>query len=457
VLSPDKIARTFSPEQAASALLLIIGLYFPSSINGVHSIPSIQIAFAVLFSLLTYLAWRHGIRREVAGFISAPIMIILVFCTFSTLINRPIQFDWGLFTKFSALAFVLALDLRGFRSGPLVNCAFVLANSLNIACGAAILVGSEWSAEFVPKYYWTSQDELVPSMLSLHKPVLTFGSHSLAGLFLYLFCWVNWEDYRLRGNKLALIFALSYFFLLLGLTSFTSLGLGALALAQMALWYWKRNRKQAVVVGLCVVAIVPLMAIAFADQIDGFRELPELGETFLNSELSGPLARFGPGGSLRGEIKYLFDHPLSPIGLARSEEGGNVESPSHVSVSDSGPLEYLVRGSAPLLFLIYFGLYRFLRGNLALPTHGMIIFLVIIAFEAGFSALGSSRTYFLLPFFVIYLNQVSSASATIDDARRIEKRKTRPNLSSAETTSLPLHSRRERLHDDFRFCRPEGD
>src|SRR6266478_6088951 len=216
------MARTSSLEQAAFALLLSVGLYFPSSINGEHSIRSIQIAFVILFSLLTYLAWRHGIRREVAAFISLPIMIVLVGCTLGALIHGPVQFDWGLFTKFSALALVLALDLRGFRPGPLVDGVFVLANLLNIACGVAILVGSQWITEFLPKYYWTSQDELVPSMLTLHKPVLTFGSHSLAGLFLYLFFWLNWENYKVRRSTMALIFALSYFILLLGLTSFTS-------------------------------------------------------------------------------------------------------------------------------------------------------------------------------------------------------------------------------------------
>ncbi len=408
------MAQTSSLEQAAFAFLLGIGLYFPSSINGEHSIRSIQLAFAALFSLLAYLAWKHGIRREAAAFISLPIMIVLVGCTLRALIHGPVQFDWGLFTKFSALALVLALDLRAFRPGSLVKGVFALANLLNIACGVAILVGSEWIAEFVPKYYWTSHDELVPSMLSLRKPVLTFGSHSLAGLFLYLFFWVNWENHRLRGSKLALIFALSNFILLLGLTSFTSLGLGALALAQIGLWYWKRNPKQVVVVTLCVVAMIPFAASTIAQQIGSFGELPQFAETaFLNTDRSGPLSRYGANGVLRGEINYLFDHPLSPIGLARSEQGFNVETPSHFSVSDSGPLEYLVRGSAPLLFLIYLGLYRFLRGNLTLPSHGITLFLVIIAFETGFSALGSSRTYFLLPFFVIYLNQTASRTPTL--------------------------------------------
>lgn len=195
----------------------------------------------------------------------------------------------------------------------------------------AILAGSDWIAEFLPKYYWTFDPKLVRLMLSLHKPVLTFGSHALAGLFVYLFFFANWETYRARRSTSGLVFA----------------------------------QRAAV--------------------------------------------RFASGGTLRGEINYLLSHPLSPVGLKRSESAFEVESGEHFFIGDSGPLEYLVRGSVPLLVLVYFGLYRFLRGNLAARAHLVVLFLVIIAFETGFSALGSSRTYFLLPFFVIYLNHVAAA------------------------------------------------
>src|SRR5260370_14093568 len=103
---------------------------------------------------------------------------------------------------------------------------------------------------------------------------------------------------------------------------------------------------------------------------------------------------------------YLFDHSFSPIGLARSASGLDVSSPTHFFVGDSGPVEYLLRGSVPLLFLIYLGLYGFLRRNLVSRAHSTILFFVILAFETGFSALDSSRTFFLLPFFVVYLNHI---------------------------------------------------
>ena len=359
-----KAEPIFSFEQLTFACLLVVGLYFPTSTNGEHSVLAIPIAFSILLGLLAYLIRRGGFRREGVAFISLPIVVLPVAFTFFRLCSGPVDVDWGLFAKFGALAFVLGLDLRKFRAGPLVNGAFVLVNLLNLAGGIAILVGSEWMAEFLPRYYWTALDELVPSMVALHKPVLTFGTHSLAGLFIYLFFWINWQEFSLRGKRFSLLFALGYFVLLLGLASFTALGFAALAGAQMAIFCWKINPRLTVVAALCVVAIVSIVAHDFVDEIGDLEELPQITDTaFLNGDFSGPVSRYGINGSLRPAITYLFDNPLSPIGLARSASGLDVSSPTHFFVGDSGPVEYLLRGSVPLLCLIYLGLYRFLRRN----------------------------------------------------------------------------------------------
>ena len=412
-----KAVRVFSFEQAAFALLLVVGLYLPTSADGEHSVTAIGVAFAILIGLLVYLAWRFGIRCEIAAFISLPIMMLPVSWTLWGLARGPVDVDLGLFLKFSALALILALDLQAFRPGGLLSSAFVLVNIINIAWGAVILIGSEWMTDFLPKYYWTAYTELVPLMVGLHNPVLTFGTHSLAGFFIYLFFWLNWEDFRHRGSKLALFFALSYFVLLLGLTSFTSFGFAALALAQMGMWSWKSKPRLVVVVGLCIFAIITMGIGAFPEQADNLKELPQLaGTSFLNTDLSGPLSRYGPEGSLRVAMTHLHDHPFLPIGFARSTSGFDVESPSHFFIGDSGTLEYLLRGSVPLLVLTYFGLYRFLRHNLSLRSYALLLFLVFIFFETAFELLTYFRTLYLLPFVVIHLNKIGLPH-TIDHVR----------------------------------------
>jgi hypothetical protein len=246
-------------------------------------------------------------------------------------------------------------------------------------------------------------------MVALHKPVLTLGTHATAGFFLYVFFWVSWETYKVRRDRLALFFAISYFVLLLALTSFTAIAFGVLALGQMALWFWKRSPRSLVAVMLSVLTIAFFIARQFWDQIDILSAQTGLGVTaVLNSDTSGPLARYGANGSSRPTVAYLFDYPLSPIGFGTPSDlaGGSA------ALGDSGPIEYLLRGSIPVLLLVYFGLYRFLQLNLPNRTYVLTLFLLILAFETGFSLLIYVRTLYLLPFFVIYVKQIVPAQAS---------------------------------------------
>ena len=130
----------------------------------------------------------------------------------------------GICAKFMGLALLLTLNLRRVGIGRVVETLFVLANVVNIAFGIAILIGTDWVTDFLPKFYWSFYPDLIPNMVKLHKPVLTLGTHASASLFLYLFFWVNWESYRERRSNKTLLFAVSYIVFLFGLTSFSSLG-----------------------------------------------------------------------------------------------------------------------------------------------------------------------------------------------------------------------------------------
>lgn len=393
-----RFASRISSREVVFVLLLWTGLYFPNSIGGVQSSLFFAISLAVALCLFLYLAWKDGTRPRAVTFLSLPIMIILIACTFSA---QPFRFGWALFALYSLLALLLALDLKRVYPGRFVNAAFVAANLLNIASGIAILIGNEWMGHFLSAFYSQFYPELVQTMADLHKPVLTFGTHAAAGFFSYVFFWLNWETYKARRKTHSLFFAFCQFILLVALTSFTSLALAALALVQMSIWFWKYNRKSLAATALCILLVSPSVVHFVEDQIADSEVRAELAGEYLNSEIGGPLGRYGSGGSERGKVTQLLEHPLSPYGLAM---------PSDFSMVDSGPLEYLLRGSVPLLVLIYFGLYRFLRHNLASRSHSLTLLLLIISCESGFTLLTYVRTLYLLPFFVIYLNQITPVS-----------------------------------------------
>ena len=401
-------------EQVVLALLLILGTYLPTSTDGEHSRFWVFTSFAALMGLLGYLSWNFGVLPSAVPQITLPILIVLVGCTLIAKVKDHYEFDFGMLVKFSALAAVLSLDLRKLRLGHFGYRAFVVVNCINLALGAGILIGSEWATDFVTKYYWSFTPGLVQWMSSLHKPVLSFGSHSVAALFLYLFFWANWKDYELHRRRPSSLLALGHLVLLLGLTSFASLGLGALALVQVCIWLWRKQRRQIIIVGSCLVGLLILALRIAADETNQIADLPQFAPAvFLNNDVSGPLARYGRDGELRMAINYVYNHPLSPIGLTAGPSAPMevVWTPFHFFIGDSGPLEYLLRGSVPLFFLIYFGLYGFLRRNLVLRSHAWSLFLAILLFESGFSVLSYSRMYYLLPFFVVYLNGVASGSA----------------------------------------------
>jgi hypothetical protein len=387
----------FSRDDALVTLLLFVGLYFPSSSGGEDSNLFFWLNRFLSLILLLWLAWKHGTRRGAVTFVSLPIVIFMAACT---LTNWPFRLQWGIFAAFNLIALLLALDLREIRPGRFAYACFVAANMLSIACGIAILAGNEWVGRLLSNSYSEFYPELVPAMLSLHKPVLTFANHSVAGFFIYLFFWLNWETYKRDRSKLALWFALSELVLLLALASFTSLAFSALALTQIGVWLWRRSRKAFVATVLCFLLMILMGGRLLEAQIGDLEELPMVSGTTLNNAISGPLARYGAGGNVLGRtINYLSRHPLSPIGFA---------PPISTDVIDSGTVEYLLRGSMPLLVLVYLGLYRFLRHNLPSRIHVLTLFLAIIMFETGFTVLIYYRTACLLPFLVIWLNQIAS-------------------------------------------------
>src|SRR5258708_17731102 len=198
-----RLVRKSSADQVAIACLLILGLFFPTSTNGVHSELCVLIAFALLLGLLLQLASQHGTRHGAMTFVALPILIILTGCTLSALSSGTSQFDWGIFVKFCSLSILLSLNLRRVSANRSLDVALLVVNTANVICVVAILVGSQWISGFLPKYYWSFYPELMPNMVALHKPVLALGTHASAAFFLYPFFWVNWAGYRRKDTRLA--------------------------------------------------------------------------------------------------------------------------------------------------------------------------------------------------------------------------------------------------------------
>ena len=155
--------------------------------------------------------------------------------------------------------------------------------------------------------------------------------------------------------------------------------------------------------------------------MDGVRSWGDIWE-FASEVLAGPgtgfLGRYGSQGNNLNNFAYVSAHPFRPVGLTAA---GNL------FIGDSGPVEYLIRGSVPFVILMYGGLFLFLQRNVRSKADLATLFVAILAIESGFTSLTYLRMLYLLPFAVIYLNSLEGMEP--------------PNLSASQTKRSDFSSK----------------
>ena len=114
---------------------------------------------------------------------------------------------------------------------------------------------------------------------------------------------------------------------------------------------------------------------------------------------SGLGGRYLPGGTMYYDVSYIAEHPFSPVGASFKED---------MVAGDGGLVEYMLRGSLPLLLLMYGGVLYFLRRNLQSRSQAYYFFVIIVAFEIGMTTLVNYRALFLFPAMVVYLNHLTA-------------------------------------------------
>lgn len=381
---PDKLATTLM------ASLLAIGFYFPTSLGEQISTRLYFVGAAILLAILTALLLRRrGFLSVTAAINVAAINVILLVCT---LFSPFTDFAYGGYIPILLFSVLFCVSVRDIRLTGATRRLFDAANAINIVLAALLMMEVPGLTQFFLDHYAFGYDELLPTMLEAGKPVLTFGTHSLAGFFFYLLFYLTLQTFIAVGSKLNLVFALCYLSLLVSLSSFTALIFGAVAVVQLALCFeWRKS----VVTGLVTSAVLFVTIAIVAPRSEIVSDLKEdLLEVFHRQE-NGLLGRYSDSGGVSANLEYITAHPFSPIGLGMSRQ---------LWYADSGPVEYVLKGSFPLLFTVYLGAYLFIRKNLQSGRRALFLFLVFLGFEVGYSNLQYIRTQCFLPFALVYLN-----------------------------------------------------
>jgi hypothetical protein len=378
----------------------LIGLYAPSSVGGVYSSLLWLAQFVALGVLLSMLLFRRG-GATGPGRVANSILLVAALLA-ATLISPYSDYRWGGLLGYLFLAILYLVNLRGVSAQPYMRVIFLIANVLNLAAGFAIMAGVGRVGDFFVVHYAAFYPELVESMIGLGKPVLTFGTHSVAAFVFYLFFWLSFESYKTLASRKDLVFAISYLVLGFSLLSVSGLILMSLAAGQL-LWYFsRRNPKWALgfAAAVCLAAI--FFDAHFTEQVENLEDAGSAAGDILFSPYNGFLGRFTELGTLYSTVNYIRAHPLRPVGVGYR---------SDLFFGDSGPVEHYLRGSILLLLAVYGGLWAFLRQNLVARRDALHLFAVIVLFELGFSALAYMRFLYLLPVVVVYLNDLRRVCA----------------------------------------------
>jgi hypothetical protein len=386
-------------------LLLIAGMYFPSVASESFSIFSLS-SFVIVLALLLVLIFRkHG---HPALFWCLALLSIAPLLLLFTVTSGLATLRLGAIFQYAVLSVMLIATFRDVILPRWFGVLWDSINVVNLLGGFAIVAGFQTVNDFIVAHYSTAYDDLVMNMLSWHKPVLTFGTHSLAAFFLYLFFWLNLQGYKRKGQKRLLGFALCYIFLTACLLSVSAVVFAAVGICQLAFHFWSSIRYK-FVSALAVLCVVLFVGVFWGSALN-WRDSVDVVKGILQDPGAGLTGRISPGGTMYESLEYLKSHPFSPVG-ASIREG--------LVFGDDGPLEYALRGSIPLLLLVYGGLFYFLRRNLLLKSDAYFLFAAIVVFELGYTTLINIRALYLIPVFCAYLNTLTidqSTSPAISEA-----------------------------------------
>lgn len=372
------------------AAILLIGIYCPTSIDGQQSPWLWAIPGFVAIAGFVILMIVHGIW-------SGPFLCSVI--VMASLLGYTVMTSlWtvtpGALLPYALVALLLSANFSRINYGWPLRVSWIALNTVNIGLSLLIIADVRPAKQFIIAYYSAFYDTLATSMLNADKPILMFGSHSIAAFFFFVCFYLHLRMHTYTRSFWSLAVSLVYLGLLIPLKSVSAyfLAIGALAV----LIYHTFDRRAILLVGGCIFIAVIGASLMTNAQWEGATSTVE---RVIAAPESGFQGRYSSSGVLAANLRYIGEHPLRGIGINYSDT---------LWYGDSGPTELMIRGSLPLLLAFYGGFWLFLRMNLRSSRTAAAVFLIYFAFEIAFSNLLYLRTACVLPLVIVYLNTAST-------------------------------------------------
>jgi len=387
------------------SLMLFVGMFFPTSFNGVSSGTLTVISVILCGMFYTYVLLRTG-NLKVMGLIS--VILSTIALLFGTLISKLPNFSWTVALFFIVLCLLFCVDIKQIKVDKSIEKVFSVFNIINIFIGIGIIAQNKFVGDFILNYYSAFFDDLVPWMLRDSKPILTFATHSIAGFYLHIFFFLNIRTYAANKRLRFLAFAMFYIGFGFFLQSNTGYLFFFLSLVVLVYQLYKMKKKRfLMLIAMIVVGIFSLdwfqLRTKATSAIETFKVLQASGQ-------SGFSARYSSDGVLVEIFQYIANNPFRPIGMSY---GGDLW------LTDSGLLITWIRGSLILFLAVYAAFFFFLRQQMMDKRLSIYLFAVFMLFEFAYPNLTYFRSYYLLPFIIIYLNYLKGGK--VENVEKIKR------------------------------------
>lgn len=262
-----------------------------------------------------------------------------------------------------------------------------VAGTISAGWVAALIIGvapvQQLTVRLFPAYY----QELVPFMVADHRPVTSWGTHSVAAFFYFLMTLFFRQDFLATGRRRSIVLSMFYVAAMFGLRSVSGLALGGFSIVVLLMSVLaaprggqERVRARRVTIAIASVGVIVLVVVG--------EQLAGAASKVLDFNFGGFSGRYDRNyGRIYPTIQWLQNNPFRPIGFTES---------TRIVFGDSGPVDYFLRGGFLAVVGVYSALLITLRRFILQTQLIVVLSTALLLFELGFSALPIWRLQLIL-------------------------------------------------------------
>lgn len=371
-------------------IMIFIGIYFPSSIKGNISNELMLIQYGVVIFMYLIVLIKNKTINYKNIYLSLLINILILTFTIIGMNSKKISMiTYGAYLPIFTLSIMYIIDFKNIYYSKYIEYTFITLNIINLFFSLLIIIGNKTILEFFTNNYTIFYEDILIYAFSLFKPVLTFGSHSIASLYMFIFCVLSYISYIKLRKNIHLVATIGYFITLFFMKSNSSY-VYLLLLVIIFLFNANSKNRKFLLLGFLIIITI-LISMGYLDTY-----IQNI-ESIITNKNNGFSSRYFNSDIFNANYEYIAKNFFLPIGIGYNE---------NLYFTDNGPLIYMLRGGVVLVFSIYYGLYSFLKYNLINNKYVFYSFIILFSFEFAYNNFNFIRTFYIIPFCIVYLNYI---------------------------------------------------